>query len=57
MIGMQLVMQHFADGRLRVFPGVLAEWTIVADCRPDFFKCTDLIFAHFSFLCLYQINQ
>jgi hypothetical protein len=53
MIGMQLVVQNFADGRLRVFPGVLAEWTIVSDRRPYFFKCTDLVFAHFSFLCLY----
>ena len=47
MIGMQLVMQHFADGRLRIIPGMFAEWAIVADCRPDFFECAYFVFAHF----------
>ena len=50
MIGMQLVVQHFTDCRLRIIPGVFAEWTIVADRRPDFFKCSDFVFAHFNFL-------
>ena len=50
MIGMQFAMQHFTDSRFRIIPGVFAEWTIVADCRPDFFKCSDFVFAHFNFL-------
>lgn len=47
MTGMQLVMQHFTDGRLGIIPGVFAEWTIVADRRPDFFEWADFFIAHF----------
>ena len=50
MIGMQLVVQNFADGRLRIIPGMFAEWAIVADCRPDFFEGTDVVVAHIRFL-------
>jgi hypothetical protein len=50
MIGMQFVVQNFTDGRLRIIPGVFAEWTIVTDRRPDFFESTDLGFVHLYFL-------
>jgi hypothetical protein len=50
MIGMQFAVQHFTDCRFRIIPGVFAEWAIVADCRPDFFKCSDFVFAQFNFL-------
>jgi len=46
MIGMQFVMQQFADGRLRIIPGVFAKWAIVADCRPDLFEWAEFAFAH-----------
>jgi hypothetical protein len=46
MIGMQFVVQNFPDSRLRVFPGMFAEWTMVADCRSDFFKSTYIIGLH-----------
>jgi hypothetical protein len=47
MIGVHFVMQNFADDRLGVFPGVLAERAIVADCCPYFFKSADVVFFHF----------
>jgi hypothetical protein len=50
MIGMQLVVQNFADGRLRIIPGVFAEGTIMTDRRPDFFESTDSGFVHLCFL-------
>ena len=47
MIGVQFVMQNFADDRLRVVPGVFAQRAIVTDCRPYFFETADVVFLHF----------
>jgi len=47
MLGMQLVVQDFADDGLRVFPGMFAHGAVVANCRPDFLESTDIVCVHY----------
>jgi hypothetical protein len=46
MIGVQFVVQNFADHRLGIFPGMLAHRAVVADGRPYFFKSADVVCLH-----------
>jgi len=47
MLGMQLVVQDFADDGLRVFPGMFAHGAVVANCRSDFLESTDIVCVHY----------
>jgi hypothetical protein len=58
MLGMQFVVQDFADTGLRVCPRMFAHGAMMAHGCSDFFEGTDVVFVHFFPLLFFwtQIN-